>query len=89
MVAEANQGKRLDTVLDGVSYLRIPIKTTLIGPDDDIVEVVTSFADAELEDGDILFVTEKIVAITKGRAFPVESILPRRLAVLLSTYVTK
>jgi F420-0:gamma-glutamyl ligase len=89
MVAEANQGKRLDTELDGVTYLRIPIKTKLIGPDDDIVEVVTSFADAELADGDILFVTEKIVAITQGRAFPVDSIAPRRLAVLLSKYVTK
>ena len=46
MVAEANQGKRLDTEFDGVTYLRIPIKTRLITPDDDIVDVVTSFADA-------------------------------------------
>ena len=89
MVAEANQGKRLETELDGVSYLRIPIKTRLVGPDDDIREIVTTFADAELEDGDILFVTEKIVAITQGRAYPVDSIAPRRLAVLLAKYVTK
>jgi F420-0:gamma-glutamyl ligase len=89
MVAEPNQGKQLKTELDGVSYLRIPIKTRLVGPDDDIAEVVTSFAEPVLRDGDILFVTEKIVAITQGRAYPVESIAPRRLAVLLAKYVTK
>ncbi|HEV7956947.1 MAG: F420-0--gamma-glutamyl ligase [Microbacteriaceae bacterium] len=89
MVAEANQGKTLETELDGVRYVRIPIKTRLIGPDDDIVEVVTTASDELLEDGDMLFVTEKIVAITQGRAYPVDSIIPRPLATRLSRYVTK
>jgi len=85
----ANDGKKLETVVDGVRYNRIPIKTRLVGPDDDIVEVVTSFADPVIEPGDILFVTEKIVAITQGRAYPVDSIQARPLAVRLSRYVTK
>lgn len=89
MVAEANPGKTLETELDGIRYLRIPIKTKLVGPDDDIVEVVTRFAGEQLEDGDILFVTEKIVAITQGRAFPVDSIRTRPLAVWLARFVTK
>ncbi|MCU1545477.1 MAG: F420-0--gamma-glutamyl ligase [Homoserinimonas sp.] len=89
MVAEANQGKMLETEIDGISYHRIPIKTRLVGPDDDIVEVVTTFADNLLHDGDILFVTEKIVAITQGRAYPIDSVTPRKLAVRLSRYVTK
>jgi hypothetical protein len=89
MVAEANHGKTLETELDGIRYLRIPIKTRLIGPGDDIVEVVTTFAGDLVEDGDILFVTEKIVAITQGRAYPVDSIVPRPLAARLSKYVTK
>lgn len=89
MVAEANHGKTLETELDGIRYLRIPIKTRLIGPGDDIVEVVTSVAEDLIEDGDILFVTEKIVAITQGRAYPIDSIAPRELAVRLSKYVTK
>jgi F420-0:gamma-glutamyl ligase-like protein len=89
MVAEANPGKTLETELDGIRYLRIPIKTKLVGPDDDIVEVVTGFAGEQLEDGDILFVTEKIVAITQGRAFPVDSIRTRPLAVWLARFVTK
>lgn len=89
MVAEANQGKTLETVLDGIRYLRIPIKTRLVGPDDDIVRVVTTFADEHLDAGDILFVTEKIVAITQGRSYPIEEITPRPLAVKLARHVTK
>lgn len=89
MVAEANQGKTLETEVDGVRYLRIPIRTRLVGPGDDIVEVVTGFAGGLLEDGDVLFITEKIVGITQGRAYPVDSIVARPLAVRLSRYVTR
>jgi hypothetical protein len=42
-----------------------------------------------VRDGDIFFVTEKIVGITQGRAFPLDEIHPRKLAVALSKYVTK
>src|SRR5699024_3181046 len=70
-------------------FARIPLKTRLIGPEDDITEVVTTYSSDSLRDGDIVFVTEKIVAITQGRAFPLEEIHPRPLAKLLSKYVTK
>ncbi|MEO7147332.1 MAG: coenzyme F420-0:L-glutamate ligase [Terrimesophilobacter sp.] len=89
MPAQANDGKSLEVDVDGVRYLRIPIKTSLVSPEDDIVEVVTRFAKGELEVGDALFVTEKIVAITQGRAYPIDSITPRPLAIRLSRYVTK
>lgn len=89
MPAQANDGKSLEVDVDGVRYLRIPIKTSLVSPEDDIVEVVTRFAKGELKSGDALFVTEKIVAITQGRAYPIDSIAPRPLAVRLSRYVTK
>ena len=39
--------------------------------------------------GDLLFVTEKIVAITQGRSYPIDSVQPRKLATFLSKYVTK
>jgi len=89
MGSEANEGKPLETVVDGVRYERIPIKTRLVGPTDNIVEIVTTFADAVVLPGDILFVTEKIVAITQGRAYPVDEITPRPLATRLSRYVTR
>ncbi|MHA6668006.1 coenzyme F420-0:L-glutamate ligase [Homoserinimonas sp. A447] len=89
MADEANAGKQLEAVQDGVRYQRIPIKTKLVLSDDDITDVVTDFAVDRLEDGDILFVTEKIVAITQGRSFPTESIEPRKLATWLSNHVSK
>lgn len=88
-MTEPNSGKALDVTLDGVQYSRIPIKTRLVGPDDNIVEVVTTFAASHVRENDILFVTEKIVAITQGRAFPMDSIVPRKLAVTLSKYVKR
>ena len=42
-----------------------------------------------VRDGDLLFVTEKIVGITQGRAYPISEIQPRKLATFLSKYVTK
>ncbi|QPZ40047.1 coenzyme F420-0:L-glutamate ligase [Paramicrobacterium chengjingii] len=89
MAIEANEGKALETVVDSVRYQRIPVRTRLVGADDDIVEVVSTYAGEQVRDGDVVFVTEKIVAITQGRAYPVNSINPRPLAHFLSKYVTK
>lgn len=89
MAATPNAGKQLETEVEGVRYLRIPIRTQLVGPEDDLVEVVLRAAKARLREGDLLFVTEKIVAITQGRSLPIDSVVPRPLAIRLSRYVTK
>jgi F420-0:gamma-glutamyl ligase len=89
VAAEANEGKNLEVVVDGVTWERIPIKTHVVMPDDVLLDVVQKYAGGLVEDGDVLFVTEKIVGITQGRAFPLEDIQPRKLAVTLSKYVTK
>ncbi|HNP15178.1 MAG: coenzyme F420-0:L-glutamate ligase [Micrococcales bacterium] len=89
MPAKANDGKQLDIEVDGVRYQRIPLRTKLIGPDDDLIREVANVVEGTLEEGDLLFVTEKIVAITQGRSLPIDSIVPRPLAVRLSSRVTK
>ena len=86
---QANEGKPLTVTVDGVSYSRIPIKTHVVMRDDDLLDVITKYAGDTVRDGDIFFVTEKIVGITQGRAFPLDEIEPRKLAVTLSKYVTK
>ncbi len=73
----------------GKRYLRIPIKTHVIQNGENIVEIVKKYAPPFLREGDIIFVTEKAVAICQNRAFPVDSIKPGRLATFLSKYVTK
>lgn len=71
------------------SFLRIPIKTHVVMKDDVLLDVVKKYATEHLQAGDILFISEKIVAITQGRAIPLEQIKPRPLATLLAKYVTK
>ncbi len=71
------------------SYLRIPIKTHVIVKGEDIAEIAKKYALNILQPGDILFISEKAVAITQGRAFPVKEIKPRPLAIFLSNHVTK
>ena len=85
----ANPGKKLVRSVDGVDYLRIPIKTHLITKQDDMSSVVLQYAKDKLLPGDILFISEKAVACTQSRAIPMESIRPRKLAVTLSRHVTK
>ena len=89
MMSEANEGKALAVEVGGTSYQRIPIRTRVVMPGDSLEEFIREYAPAHLRSGDILFVTEKIVAITQGRSFPVDEIRARRLAHLLSRYVVK
>ena len=85
-----NEGKRDVTVIDGVSYLRLPIKTHLITDADDIVAVAEQYGLPVLaEKDDVLFISEKCVACTQGRAIPLQDIKPRKLGYTLSKYVTK
>lgn len=74
---------------EGRKYLRIPLKTHVIKNGENILEIVEKYATSLLQEGDILFITEKAVAICQNRAYPVKSIKPRPLARFLSKYVTK
>jgi len=84
-----NKGKQLLIEVDGERYERLPIKTHVITDRDDICEVAKKYAKEHLEPDDILFISEKAVACTQGRAIPLEDIKPRKLAVFLSSHVTK
>lgn len=70
-------------------YLRIPVKTHVIQKDDNIIDVVKKYTEEIVKNDDIVFVSEKVVAITQGRAFFLNEIKPRPLAVFLSKHVTK
>ena len=78
----------------GVAWERIPIKTRLILKGDNLLEAIEEGlkkADAVLLPDDILFVSEKAVGASQGRYYLLDdgSLKPRRLAVLLSRFVTK
>ena len=89
MSAEANAGKALTRTVEGTSYARIPIRTRVVMPGDDLDAFILEYAKDAVQPGDLLFVTEKIVAITQGRSFKLDTIKPRKLALFLSKYVTR
>lgn len=89
MSSKANEGKALEVEVDGERVARIPLRTRVVMPGDDLDEILSSYAAEHVRDGDLLFVTEKIVAITQGRSYQLEQIQPRRLARFLSKYVTR
>jgi F420-0:gamma-glutamyl ligase-like protein len=85
-----NAGKSCIIEVDGVKYERFPIRTHLITKDDNIIDVAKTYGCPALtQPGDILFISEKIVACCQGRAIPLKDIKPRKLATWLSNYVTK
>ncbi len=85
-----NKGKSCIIEVDGVRYERLPIRTHLITKEDDIVEVAKQYGAPLLsQEGDVLFISEKIVACSQGRAIPLKDIKPRKLAYWLSDRVTK
>lgn len=63
------------------------VKTNLVNPQDELKNVVTEFATPSLEDGDILFISEKMVAISEGRLFHKNAVKPRALAKFLCKFV--
>ena len=84
-----NDGKVLSVTTDAGTFKRIPIRTRVVMPGDDLDAFVTEYAAGVVQPGDTLFVTEKIVAITQGRSYALDEIEPRALARLLSKYVVK
>ena len=86
---QSNEGKKLIIEVDGKQYLRLPIKTHVVTAEDKIPDVAEKYAKEHLQDGDILFISEKCVACSQKRAVPLTEIKPRPLAKLLCKFVYK
>lgn len=85
----ANIGKRLGIDISSKRFIRIPIKTHLIQKEDNVIDVAVKYLKDKIREEDTVFITEKIVSITQGRAIPLKEIKPRPLAKFLAKYVTK
>lgn len=81
--------KPLEMTLAGQRYQRWCIRTHLVTARDDPAQLVRRYALPWLRAGDILFITEKAVACTQGRAIPLADIRPRPLARFLSRFVLR
>lgn len=85
----ANPGKQLELDVEGKCYVRMPVRTDIITANDDIAQVVQKYTEGLIQSGDLVVVSEKVVAITQGRAYRLEEIHPSGLAKFLSKFVYK
>jgi F420-0:gamma-glutamyl ligase-like protein len=84
-----NPGKPLEISTDFGVFARYPIKTHVIMKEDKPEDVLDTYVNPYLEKDDTIFISEKIIAIMQGRAFPVSEIKPSRLARFLVKFVYK
>lgn len=88
-ISQSNQGKTIEINTSYGRFARYPVSTPVIGCGDDMAKVLSEILRGRMEEGDLLFISEKSVACAQGRAIPIESIRPSVLAVVLSRFVHK
>lgn len=86
---QPNKNKNLIIDVDGARYARLPVKTDVILEKDDLKTILSQYLKPHLAEGDIIFISEKIVAITQGRSYPIKDIKPSLLAKILVKFVHK
>jgi len=86
-----NKNKKLSPIINynGKRIERIPVQTRILTSEDNIAQVIREYALPLMQQGDILTISESPLAITQGRAIPVEKIKPGRLAQFLSSKVMR
>ncbi len=84
-----NEDRALNASLSGLVYARHPVRTHLVTAADDAAEVVRRYVGEVGTDVRLVAVSERMVAITQGRSYPIDTIRPGRLARFLERYVTR
>ncbi|MDQ6692202.1 MAG: F420-0--gamma-glutamyl ligase, partial [Candidatus Dormibacteraeota bacterium] len=75
--------------VDGRSYARAAVRTHLVHVKEPILDVLRAYVTPVFEQGDVLVLSEKFVAITQGRVIHRSLVRPGLLARLLVKGVTK
>ena len=85
-----NEGRAMHASLGGVVYARNPVRSHLVThADTDAAAVVRRYVGTLGDDVRLVAVSERMVAITQGRSYPIKDIRPGRLARLLERFVTR
>jgi len=84
-----NDGRALHAALGGVVYARHPVRTHLVTAADDAAVVVQRYVVDRADGARLVAISERMVAITQGRSYPMDTIRPARLARFLVRYVTR
>jgi asparagine synthase (glutamine-hydrolysing) len=93
--AHPNPGRHLIIRRGGRPWARIPLRAELVRDRDDLGAAVGAALEKArasgiaLQPGDVVAISEKVVAITQGRSFPMDEIRVTPLARLLSRFVSR
>ena len=85
----ANKNKKLNIKVGEQEFLRLPVKTHLITAKDDLSKVLNQYLAGRLQKNDLVFLSEKMVAISQNRFYPISQVRPSFLARFLSKFVSK
>jgi len=86
---QPNLHKQLIKKIDGVSYARYPIKTHVVSGGENVIELIKKYVQPYLAKEDVIFISEKMVAITQNRSISIKDIKPSWLAKVAVKYTYK
>ncbi|MDD5289731.1 MAG: coenzyme F420-0:L-glutamate ligase [Patescibacteria group bacterium] len=86
---QPNPGKNLEIEVRGKVFWRYPIKTKIITKDDKLEDVIKEYVMPHYEKGDIVAMSERMVAVTQGRLIHESEIKASGLAKFLVKFVKK
>ncbi len=93
--ARPNAGNHVFLQVGDAVYGRVPLRSRLVTPADDITDAIVEALEKvaadglTLADGDLLLVSEKALSISQGDARPVDEIRTSRAARVLSRFVSR
>ena len=76
-------------MVDGTEYARYPIRTHLVTPGEKVDELIQKYVAPHLQKDDVIFISEKMVAITQNRSISIKNIKPSKMARLAVKFVYK
>ena len=87
-ISKTNPEKPLLLTVDGKEYYRCPIHTHLIRVVENLSELMRQYVLPYFEEGDCVYISEKIVSLCQKDIIPKESVKISRLAKFLSRFAS-
>ena len=77
---QPNLHKQLSSNVNGINYHRYPVKTHVVAGGESLSDLIKKYVEPYLKAGDVIFISEKMVAITQNRSISIKDIKPSWLA---------
>ena len=87
-ISQTNPEKPLLLKVDGKEYYRCPIHIRLVKVGDSLSQLIETYVSPYFEEGDCVYISEKIVSLCQRDIVPKESVKISRLAKFLSKFAS-